>query len=482
MSTNVRPARTAESRLVLRLGGIGFLGLLMLIPLAFVGGLVSDRGARYEGVLYDIAATWGDDQVLQGPLLVVPYVDAHRSVKTVVDDDGVPHQVPEVTYHARRGVFLPDSIDLQIDLQEERRYRGIYESLVYTADVSLSGEFGRIDVASLSDRLHKVEWDKAIWVMGLSDTGSIANVDPLTWDGSAAELAPGVRITDVLHSGFHAPIAALSADDASHTFSIGMTLRGSGGVRFAPTAKTTDVRIRSPWQHPSFQGSPDKRTVDASGFDAAWTIPHLTRNYPQQWTLEAETHNLHEGLAGVDLFEPVALYDKVGRAVKYGLLFIFLTFLIFVLFELVSGVRLRFVQYGLVGLALCLFYLTLLALAEHTTFIKAYFAAALVAVGMVSAYTMAALRSVKRGGLVAILLAGLYAVLFAILRMEDYALLAGAALLLTATAALMYATRSLGSEEAPAGGGVPSPPEPAAAPPEGQGPGGAAQPGLVDAG
>lgn len=438
-----RPTRSAESLLLLRLAAVGGLGLLMLVPMVFVGDLVDDRGGRYRDVLRDIASTWGHDQVLQGPLLVVPYVDVHRSVETVVDDDGVPHQVPKATYHARRAVFLPAELDLRMELEEERRYRGIYESLVYTADVSLTGRFDPADVGALSDHLDRVEWGKAYWVMGLSDTGAIAQVDPLVWGGEEAELAPGVRITDVLGSGFHAPLKGLAGDEG-YAFSIGMTLRGSGGVRFAPMAKTTHVQIRSPWPHPSFQGSPDERSVDASGFEASWTVPHLTRNYPQAWTLESEQHNLAEGLAGVDLFEPVALYDKVGRAVRYDLLFIFLTFLIFLLFEIVSGVRMHSVQYGLVGLSLCLFYVTLLALAEHTTFATGYAAAAGVAVGMISLYTGAALQSARRAGLVAALLSGLYAVLFAILRMEDYALLAGTVLLLGAVAALMFATRNLG--------------------------------------
>lgn len=454
----------AELALVRRFGGIALMGLVMLIPLAFVSNLVTERGLRYAGVLGDIAQTWGDDQVLQGPMLVVPFVEAHHSTRTVVDDDGVPHSIPEVSYHARRAVFLPDALDLAIDLQEEHRYRGIYESLVYTATVEMTGRFGEVDPDSLSDRVHRVEWDKAIWTMGLSDTSAIADVGALEWDGAATELAPGVRVTDLVSSGFHAPLPELSGGASGHDFSIRMTLRGSGGVRFAPTAKTTDVVVRSPWQHPSFQGSPSERTIDSSGFVAKWSVPHLTRNYPQQWVLGEEPVQLFEGLAGVDLFEPVALYSKVERAVKYGILFVFLTFLIFVLFELVSGRRLRLVQYCLVGFSLCLFYVTLLALAEHTSFATGYLAAAAAAVGMISTYTGAALRSAGRGGLVAAVLGGLYATLYAILRMEDYALLAGAGLLLAATTALMWATRHLAPPEAtePATGPMPGP-EPEAA-------------------
>ena len=161
--------------------------------------------------------------------------------------------------------------------------------------------------------------------------------------------------------------------------------------------------------------------------------------------------DLSEYLAGVDLFEPVTLYDKVGRATKYGLLFVCLTFLIFLIFELTLKARLHFLQYGLVGVALSLFYLTLLALAEHVDFIWAYAAASVAIIGMITLYTAAAMRSLRSGALIGTLLTALYGVLYVILRMEDYALLAGTGLLLLATGAVMCATRDGQNEDAPPG-------------------------------
>jgi inner membrane protein len=54
----------------------------------------------------------------------------------------------------------------------------------------------------------------------------------------------------------------------------------------------------------------------------------------------------------VAFLEPVNIYLQSERAVKYGFLFVGLTFGAFFLFELLKGLRIHPVQYFLVGLAL----------------------------------------------------------------------------------------------------------------------------------
>ena len=62
---------------------------------------------------------------------------------------------------------------------------------------------------------------------------------------------------------------------------------------------------------------------------------------------------------------------------------------------------------------------------------------------MVSSYVGAALRSVKEGLGIGVLLLALYTLLYTILQMEDYALLMGTALILVMLAALMVVSRNL---------------------------------------
>ncbi len=425
---------------------IGVLALLMLIPLSMVGGTVEERHQLYNSVLGEIAGIWGNRQVLEGPALVVPYVEEHLVEETVKDErTGEETTTSKVISRNLTAVALPKNLSVDIELGEKVRHRGIYDALVYSAKIRLRGQIERPNIDALSENLHRVDWDKAYLVLSLSDTRAINEVSELTWNDRPQSLAPGTRLTELFGNGFHAPLETLDPGIESYGFDLSLSVNGSQGIRLAPFGEDTQVRMTSSWPHPSFQGSalPDAYETSEAGFEATWSIPHLARNYPQLFAYPGQGFDLSEFLVGVDLFEPVFLYSKITRAVKYGLLFVGLTFLVFLIFELISSARLHLVQYGLIGIALSLFYLTLLSLAEHTDFSRAYVIASAVNIGMITLYAGAALRSWARAGIILALLSTLYTLLFSLLHLEDYALLMGTALLLAVVAVLMYLTRDL---------------------------------------
>ncbi len=425
---------------------ISVLALLMLIPLAMVGGIVEERHGLYNSVLADIAGIWGNRQVLEGPALIVPYVEKSLVEETVKDKKtGEETTTSKAILNHQTAVVLPQNLSVDVELHEQVRHRGIYEALVYTAEIRLRGRIERPSIESLSDKLHRVDWDKAHLVLSLSDTRAINEVSELSWNDQPQSFAPGTRLVELFGNGFHAPLGTLDPEAESYTFDLSLSINGSQGIRLAPFGEDTQIRMTSSWPHPSFQGSALPTAYDArdDGFEATWVIPHLARNYPQLFTHSDQGFDLSEFLVGVDLFEPVFLYSKVTRAVKYGLLFVGLTFLTFLIFELVASARLHLVQYGMIGIALSLFYLTLLSLAEHIDFLRAYVLASAMIIGMITLYTGAAFKSWTRAGIVFALLSTLYTLLFSLLRMEDYALLMGTALLLVIVAVLMYLTRDL---------------------------------------
>ncbi|MGL5664565.1 MAG: cell envelope integrity protein CreD, partial [Shewanella sp.] len=208
-----------------------------------------------------------------------------------------------------------------------------------------------------------------------------------------------------------------------------------------PLGEQTLLNIHADWPHPSFKGLlPAEREITANGFTASWNISHLTRNYPQEF-IKSNQSTLTEVVANAMLFEPVTHYGKIERSVKYGLLFIVLTFIMLFIFELGQKTSLSTVQYMLVGSAMALFYLLLLSLSEHLAFLQAYLIAACIPVLSVSAYVGSATASLKRGAIVGTMLVSLYAVLYSILQLEDYALLMGTGLLLVVLLILMFVTR-----------------------------------------
>ncbi|TAN52412.1 MAG: cell envelope integrity protein CreD [Methylococcaceae bacterium] len=435
----------ADSTLTTRLLIIAGIALGMLIPLFMVQDVVDERLQTHNGVLADIAGVWGERQLLQGPVLIVPFTEKQVVDEQSTDKNGMAHTLSTTHFVRRSAVFLPDDLAIHIGLAEQYRSRGIYDSLVYTMDADVQGSFALTPINALSERVQTVHWDAAYLAVGLTDTRAINKVTPLQWEGKEYRFDPGTAMGKAMPTGFHAAPAGLSADKSRYRFQFAVNANGSSALRFTAFGTSTKVDMHSAWPHPSFQGKvlPATRAVRNDGFTAHWEIPNLARNYPQQWILEEADYDLSEFQAGVDLFEPVFLYSQITRSVKYGILFVALTFLTFLIFELTVKAKLHYVQYGLIGLALSLFFLVLLSLSEHLAFSLAYFAAATLTVLMIAAYTYGMLGSVRRAGIILGLLAGLYTLLFFLLRLEDYALLMGTALLLAVLGILMYLTQHL---------------------------------------
>ena len=424
---------------------IGIIALLMLIPLGKISSVVDERSSLHHKVLSDIASQWGNPQVVSGPVLILPIVEKYSVNEKVKDKDGNEKIELKRYFRNRNVVILPKTLNQEIGLNEHYRYRGIYKSLVYASDIKVNGEFIIPDISKISDDLDEIRYDKAYILMGLSDTKAIEYVSDLELNNHKYSFEPGTRLSlKGIRSGFHAPLE-LNKERKNYPFSFNLKTNGSSYIRFSAFGEKTEVTINSSWQHPSFQGAilPTQREITEKGFTAIWKIPSLARNFPQTWIHELHTYDVTQLLTGVDLFEPVALYSLVNRSIKYGVLFIILTFLTFLVFEVTQKSKLHYVQYVLIGFALGLFFLTLLSLSEHLEFLKAYLLASGITILTISVYTWFSNKSVKQFGAILLLLTALYAIMYSLLQLEDYALLMGTGLLLIILFVLMWITRNL---------------------------------------
>lgn len=432
-----------------KMGALLILMLILLIPIGMVEDVVYERQYRRDRVVDDIADSWGRAQTLFGPVLVVPFRAAHE----VANDRG-RKTLRTRTFLAH---FLPETLAVDAEAVPELRYRGVYEAVVYAASVRIDGAFARPDFASLDDlvRLDVIDveplWDRAVLAMGVSDlrgTGAGLSVEAA---GTIVPFAPGAA-TELIASGIHAPLGAALPEDW-HTqptlpFSFALNLKGSQAIGFVPAGNETAVTLHSAWPHPSFDGAwlPAERRVEADGFAARWDISWFGRGVPQRWAsqnFEAMAGRIAATRFGASLITPVDFYQKSERSVKYALLFVLLVFATIFVLEVAVPIRVHLVQYMLVGFALSVFYLMLLALAELIGFALAYAAAALVATAMIALYLKRALSSARHGALVAAVLGLVYGFLYVVLQLEHYALLAGTVGIVLALAAVMYATRAI---------------------------------------
>jgi inner membrane protein len=429
VSTRLRNSQT------LRLVTVGILVLLLQIPVAMIGGLVSERTNRGEEAAAEVSAKWGGRQVLSGPMLVVPYL--HTWTETSRNG----HSVERTGF--RHASFLPDELRIEANATSEIRKRGIFAVPVYRLDLTVAGRFSPPELSQLALDPAAMAWDRARLVVGIADTRAIQQASAVTWNGTAVPFGPGTAGQQVVTEGIQAPVGA-GFGAGPVEFSFPLVVNGSQAIRFTPFGKATAVTLISNFPHPSFQGNwlPTERTVTGQGFEAKWRIPFLGRSFPQAWSEPGSIRETIEGSAfGVDFANPVDHYRMAERSVKYASLFILLTFAALWLFEVRAGVRVHPIQFLMLGAALCLFYLLELSLSEHLAFPLAFAIASLAVVGMVVGYGIVVLKGLHRALAVGAGVALLYVYLYVLLVNEDYALLFGSVGLFVILALIMFATR-----------------------------------------
>jgi inner membrane protein len=420
--------------------GIGFLALLMLIPLAQVQTLISERNGLRAQALSNIEQGWGAAQSVGGPVLAIP-----KRVRVQTNNGWITQESTEIV--------LADQLDLHGTLAPEIRSYGIYSTPVYLVELKISGRFLTRDARSLGEAARAARasdvpettylFDQAELRLPVADVRGIRRISALRMDDKEYTFGPssGGAMRAV---GLPIDLSQWSGD--AHAFSLDLTLAGTASLRFLPLARHTEASVAAPWPNPSFGGAflPDKRKVDEKGFDAHWQVLDLNRSYGQHWQEDA-SRQIDPGVAsfGVNLYQPADLYQQNERAGKYGVLFIALTFVAFFLFEVLKKLRVHPVQYLLIGVALTTFYIVLLALSEQIGFAFAYLAAACAVVLLIGSYAAAVLRARRAGALLAATLALVYALLYGLVVSEQYSLLMGAIALLVVVGALMYLTRKV---------------------------------------
>lgn len=418
---------------------IAIITLLLLIPAAMISNLVYERQNTKNEAINEIGEKWGKEQTITGPFLTIPFT---KHIKRYSPKDSTDVWIERTDYLN----MLPENLNISGSIAPEKRYRGIFEVIVYNSDISLDGDFSTLNIKDFDIEAKDLHLNNAFLSIGISDLRGIEEQIDLKWGENTKVFNPGTITTNIISSGINAPLnisVNSNGDILSEPFAFNVKLKGSEYLRFVPVGKITDVELKSDWSTPSFDGAflPDHRTVSDSGFVANWNVLHLNRNYPQAW-LNSE-HRVQESAFGVDLLLPVDNYKKSERSIKYAILFIGLTFLVFFFIEIINKKRVHPIQYILVGLALCLFYTLLLSISEHSSYNFAYLVSSVLTIGLISAYTKTVLKSTSLTGLMSGILTILYLFIYVIIQLEDYALLMGSIGLFIILALVMYFSRKI---------------------------------------
>ncbi len=442
----IQSARQGISRTMASPGAkfvlIGFITFILLIPAMMVWGLVEERSRRASEVATSISQGWGHDQVINGPYLIVPY--------TVTKGQG-----DEQTIRLSHAVISPEKLVVSGDVDVEERRLSIYKTQLYHTKLKMNGFFSGINLKKVTDRGGRPQLENAFLAMSVSDpTGFRSDVTLKIGNNVERQFLPGLNQLHQLsipeakskthkHNTANGVHFAIDRGDAlsGFKFTINMALNGSRSLAFMPAGKTTSLDLKSNWPHPGFDGRflPETREISETGFAASWTVPNLARGLDA--VVLGSALPAPSTFMSVNFVEPLKFYQVIARTLKYSVAFFSLIFLAIFILEL-SGKRLiHWIQYMLSGLAMVIFYILLLALAEQVGFGLAYLISASATTLLIAWYIGDTLSSRRGSYVIGSVLGITYLIMYLILNEEQYALLAGSLIAFVAIAATMVATR-----------------------------------------
>lgn len=406
-------------RLGIKLLVIAIISLLLLIPQAIIMDMVNER-SNTEGLAnLEVNEKWGNGQTLTGPVLFIPGDSAANNL-----------------------YILPETLDIDGNINSRTLKRGIYDFTVYETALTLAGHFS-LPKELKAEQLKSLRTDRAKLLFAISDFKGFSDNPALVLGGKPVELS-----SEALHLGSYDALSCSAdlqsfLDSGTLDYRLTVPIKGSGYLYFLPAGRTTSVHLASDCPTPSFTGRylPSQRQVTDQGFTADWKVLALNRDFAQVLSSHSELKKAQP--FGVDLKVPVEQYQQTTRSIKYAYLIILLTFAVVFFVEIRRQTPIHPVQYALVGIALMLFYTLLLAFSEHLSFLLSYLIASIMTIGLITLFMRTLLRNTRAALFIGLLLVVLYTFIYVIMQLESYALLVGSLGIFVILAVAMYASQKI---------------------------------------
>jgi inner membrane protein len=416
--------------------------LAILVPISMIKGKIAERQARADAVVAQFAAETSAAQVVAGPFLALSCEETVVQERQILRAGKADTVREPLTRPCETAYFAPRTFAATGSAPVESLHRGLYAIRLFHADLSLQGELDWPDAPSTEGAITR-EWKQAYLVTFVKDPRGIKALSSAT----PAMKAPAADLPAVERFAIREPLGAWTArmPGAVLPFAYRMALTGTSSLGIAPVGNANDIRLSSNWPHPSFgtSWSPDERRVGPDGFEARWRMTGEATGGESGWRQRLAKAPFALPDAGVTLYDPVNIYLLSYRATEYAFLFVLFTFTALALAEVLAGIRIHAMQYALVGCALAVFFLLLLALSEHFAFALSYAAAGGGCVALLTFYLRHPLGTFTRTAFFSTLFVALYAALYEILQSEDNALLMGSVLTFLVLALAMAATRKV---------------------------------------
>lgn len=438
-----------------KLALIGFLTLILLIPSILIQDLISERERRQEEVNQEVSDKWSGSQLVQGPVLVLPY----KTFEKISDSESGKSSNKELITNI---YILPETVQIYSKTEPETLHRGIFDVVVYKSKVKLKGVFSNLEIKKSGINPDMILWEKAKVVIGISDLKGLDSKPIINLSDQNYEVEPDFTSLKLFENSLIILPDLSNKKSSNLDFSFDLNIRGSKQLSFLHIGKNTVINMEGKWENPSFIGRylPEQRKISDSSFSASWKMPYFNRPFPQQW-IEKNTSMISidsintksidskdiRGAFGVKFLMPVDQYQKTLRTAKYAILVILLTFISLLFTELLGKKKVHLLQYVLIGAALVIFYALLLSLSEQLGFNLAYSIASVATIGLIGLFIQSLLKNRKSALLFTGILGFLYSFIFIIIQLQDMALLVGSLGLFLIIAALMYLSQKISYEK-----------------------------------
>ncbi len=424
---------------------VGFLVIILLIPLSYINSLINERAFRQNDVVNEINEKWGNNVLVYGPILKLPY-KTYTETKTY--NEKTKTYFKETQTHIKYAYIFPENLNSKVSVKSKTLKRGNFESAVYTSKMNFSGNYIKPQLALKDIKDEDIVWNKASIIIKTSNLKGIKNEMLINLNNSKYAFETNFNNSNDTYLNELESAFIKKEDlpfDASKNFDFTMTFNGSKQIEIIPIGKTTTMNMTSNWADPSFMGNylPNDETKDISkdGFKADWKVLHINRAFSQLHL--NKTPNLNQFAFGTKFMVMVDEYQKSERSAKYGFLVIGLTFLIFFLIQTMSKIDIHPFQYLMIGIALTMFYTLLVSISEHSNFLKAYLIAGASVIVLITLYSKSILKALKFPLFIGLSLTALYTFIYVIIQLENYALLVGSIGLFLILAIVMFVSRKI---------------------------------------
>lgn len=367
--------------------------ILLSLSLLFIATTIKDRTNYKNQAINDVANRWAMAQIISPPLL------------TLKKEKNVNLNVVEQKY----------DITVETSTQKEN----IFEVPVYIANVKNEGYF------NLAGRKNI----EGTFVFSVKDFKGFIETPKLKINGQ--EIHPDNEGKFNL---------CINTNDDLLKYETEYRLKGTRQIEVDTSNIATYLKLSANYPSLDFIGSysPFDTQYQANSFTGEWSVSKIAAT---------SVGKENDSKLGVAFSNSVDNYRMVERCLKYGFLFIALTFLTFFVFEIKNiEYKIHPLQYVLIGASLVIFYLLLLSMSEFYNFSVSYLIAVIMTILIIGGYSYFVItkkQDKKFPVLVSLFLTIIYLYLYMTLNMEQYALLFGSFGLFFAILITMYATRNI---------------------------------------